>query len=899
MTSLHTALSRARTRWLTLTGCAIVCTAVFVACSDNGTTRTAPTGPLFAAGGALTVNLDQCANAPRTANCSWQNGDLNGNNSTYAEGLAVPFRLEIDGLRTGSHSIHINYDFTAGGHEGYDFLADFDATEKVDLCATGGGGRAAGCDVLSGGLTKNNASAIVTFPSDGFAVPGANNLLVSGAEASAIFGVSAKRHLYAWGATIDSIRPAAGPLHAGPTDGNSTSDFIVYFTNAGSSVAFAWSGHLAQSSYWKNSGATPDGADQISGAPWHMRTQQLDNSGNKNQDRSIQPSALVSNPVLQITKTPATQTVDAGQSFSWTLTLTNGGPGSATGATIVDTLPTITGVSYAKDASSDASCTLSGRVLTCGPKDLAEGASIVAKINATTTAGSGCSTTAYTNTATGKAGNAVSVSASATVTIQCPSLSITKTPDKSGDTGYSVSPGDSARFTITVSNAGPGSASSVVITDTLPSNLTWVDNKTECSVSSSQILTCSLTSLAANASFSVVVATLIPANFLVQTPVPGGSSIAIDGNLIVDPSPDWASPPTNLDGKTLSCVSPLVGCARDTTGATDNSFGQGTSENDAVPTVVDGSIPNNKSDLTRFYITNNRITVGSAVHDIVYLGWERVQAPTGTTNMDFELNQSSTLSSNGVTPVRTAGDILVEYDLAKGGSVPVLDFHVWVTAASAGGLTAAQACEASNKFPCWGKADTLTTNVAASINTDTVVDPIAPNAPRKLDPLTFGEASIDLQAAGIFSQGVCKHFGAAYLKSRSSDSFTSEIKDFVTPLPVNIANCAPVTLNNRAWAVASGVTAISDTGKIVVSESSSASLFFEPTNLRLARLDASGTVTTSSVVAAMGTFAENSRREVLRTGHPWASSVAKVPRGSPWLAPPGRVMVTNARSVTT
>ncbi len=31
----------------------------------------------------------------------------------------------------------------------------------------------------------------------------------------------------------------------------------------------------------------------VSGAPWHMRTLKLDGAGNKNQDRSIQPSAIV------------------------------------------------------------------------------------------------------------------------------------------------------------------------------------------------------------------------------------------------------------------------------------------------------------------------------------------------------------------------------------------------------------------------------------------------------------------------------------------------------------------------------------------------------------------------------------------------------------------------------
>ena len=42
----------------------------------------------------------------------------------------------------------------------------------------------------------------------------------------------------------------------------------------------------------------------------------------------------------------------------------------------------------------------------------------------------------------------------------------------------------------------------------------------------------------------------------------------------------------------------------------------------------------------------------------------------------------------------------------------------------------------------------------------------------------LGEARINLQASGIFQAGVCRNFGRAYLKSRSSDSFTSSIKDY-------------------------------------------------------------------------------------------------------------------------
>src|SRR5512138_192638 len=99
----------------------------------------APAPALQSAASSLTVNLDQCAND--TTPCAWQNGDLNGNNSAYAEGDVVPFRLAVEGLSSGQHSIHINYDFTAGGHEAYDFLATWNDTESPGLCATGGGGR--------------------------------------------------------------------------------------------------------------------------------------------------------------------------------------------------------------------------------------------------------------------------------------------------------------------------------------------------------------------------------------------------------------------------------------------------------------------------------------------------------------------------------------------------------------------------------------------------------------------------------------------------------------------------------------------------------------------------------------------------------------------------------------
>src|SRR6266540_1023748 len=109
--------------------------------------------------------------------------------------------------------------------------------------------------------------------------------------------------------------------------------------------------------------------------------------------------------------------------------------------------------------------------------------------------------------------------------------------------------------------------------------------------------------------------------------LPDSTFDAGDGNLVLDDeTQDWVNAPNRA-------VALDVTPARD-----DNSFGQGTKEDTAVPTVVTGSIPPNKSDLTRFYVANQRV----AGKEFLYLAWERVQEPSGTTNMDFEFNQSTT-----------------------------------------------------------------------------------------------------------------------------------------------------------------------------------------------------------------------------------------------------------------
>ncbi|KHK96219.1 hypothetical protein LK09_16450 [Microbacterium mangrovi] len=279
--------------------------------------------------------------------------------------------------------------------------------------------------------------------------------------------------------------------------------------------------------------------------------------------------------------------------------------------------------------------------------------------------------------------------------------------------------------------------------------------------------------IALAAAFAVAVIT--PA--VAQANLTGSTFEGNDGNMVVDTSGhhDWAN------------VSPNTGTDI-ASGKTDNSFGQGTKEDSATPTVVTGSIPPNKNDLTRFYESSEQVASGDIY---LYLAWERL-VNIGNANLDFEINQMTSPGFTGApgasTITRTAGDLLINYDFGGSGT-PTLGYSKWLTAAA--GNTASQ-CNASSTLPCWGLHTTFNSTVAeGAVNTGSIAESIAGGT---LGTGLFGEAAINLTAAGVFQQGVCEAFGSAFIKSRSSSSFTAELKDFIAPIPVSISNCGTITV---------------------------------------------------------------------------------------------------------
>ncbi|MFJ7423016.1 hypothetical protein ACIQXD_31085 [Streptomyces uncialis] len=146
---------------------------------------------------------------------------------------------------------------------------------------------------------------------------------------------------------------------------------------------------------------------------------------------------------LAVKKTgPAT--VGPGGSVSYTITVTNNGPGDSSGYTVSDVIPDgLTGAS-----TGTPGCGIGSGTLTCTGDSLANGASTT--ITLTGTVGQGATGIVNTVTVTGEDEDPDPGNNTDTFTTNVPSVSIVKKQDGRS----TVQPGDDVRYTITVRNNG-------------------------------------------------------------------------------------------------------------------------------------------------------------------------------------------------------------------------------------------------------------------------------------------------------------------------------------------------------------------------------------------------------------------------------------------------------------
>jgi len=168
---------------------------------------------------------------------------------------------------------------------------------------------------------------------------------------------------------------------------------------------------------------------------------------------------------LEIAKAGSPATAIAGESLTYTLTITNSGPSTATSVIVTDTLPA--GVTV---GSVSPKCGHSGRTVTCTLGDLVRDhtATLTAVVTVNSSVTGTISNSAIV-TATTTDTNTVNNTASEETTVTTEAdLSVAKSANPS-----TVIAGHNLTYTIAITNNGPSDATGVTLTDTLPAELAF------------------------------------------------------------------------------------------------------------------------------------------------------------------------------------------------------------------------------------------------------------------------------------------------------------------------------------------------------------------------------------------------------------------------------------------
>ena len=213
---------------------------------------------------------------------------------------------------------------------------------------------------------------------------------------------------------------------------------------------------------------------------------------------------------LSVAKTDDPDPVIAGNSLTYTVTVTNNGPSDATGVELTDTLPA--GVTFALGTPDQGTCNEAGGIVTCDLGTIVNGASVDVTIEVTvdsSTINTLTNNASVTTTIIDPNAANNTVDEDTTVTTEA-DLSVAKTDDFdpviAGDT--------TLNYTVTVTNNGPSDATGVELTDTLPGGVTFVSatpDQGTCNEASGTI-TCDLGTIQNGASSTVTIEVTIDAS---------------------------------------------------------------------------------------------------------------------------------------------------------------------------------------------------------------------------------------------------------------------------------------------------------------------------------------------------------------------------------------------------
>lgn len=232
-----------------------------------------------------------------------------------------------------------------------------------------------------------------------------------------------------------------------------------------------------------------------------------DSDTNLANNSAAQSTTIDNGADLIVSKSGSPSSVVAGGNVTWTIGVTNAGPNDSHNIIVTDTLPT--NMTYVSSSGTNWSCSNTGQTVTCHKLLLANGASapdisIVGRVT-------GAVTGTLTNTVTATASTS-DPNPNNTVTAD-----VTVTAGTDLSIGKSVSPspalsGQTATFTLTPRNNGPFSASTLTVTDTLPSGFTYVSASGTgwvCGEAAGTV-TCTRATYAVGATDNIIIATTAP-----------------------------------------------------------------------------------------------------------------------------------------------------------------------------------------------------------------------------------------------------------------------------------------------------------------------------------------------------------------------------------------------------
>lgn len=259
------------------------------------------------------------------------------------------------------------------------------------------------------------------------------------------------------------------------------------------------------------------------------------------------PESTTVNPVdaeLAVTKTDMPDPVNAGSNVTYSVAFTNLGPATATNVMLSDPLPANTTFQSAT-VPAGWMCTTpavgAGGTITCTSASRASGAmDAFTFVIGTTAAAAPMISNTVTVSATEPDPVPANNSATAATTVNAANLSVTKT-----DAPDPVNAGSNLTYTVTVANAGPSAATSVVLTDTLPAGVTFVSATMPCTQAGG-VVSCALGTI--NSGANVVIT-------IVVTPTAGGmiTNTASVSSAVTDPTPA-----NNMVSQTTTVTQPLA-----------------------------------------------------------------------------------------------------------------------------------------------------------------------------------------------------------------------------------------------------------------------------------------------------------------------------------------------------